>query len=151
MRRSHILLNRAFGHVDAQLEQFPTNAFRTPQVIVAGHGLNQPDRLCRKFRLPGSCPGALPPEPAEQVAMPSQEGVRLDNQERLFPTAGSPCKDDQEQPIGLGTNWALHLTAENGELLTEQGVLSDEFRTGAGQIAHGAGQDGVTRRPRPVP
>ena len=34
--------------------------------------------------------GSATPEPAEQVSMPLQQGVRLDNEDRLFPLVDSP-------------------------------------------------------------
>jgi hypothetical protein len=52
------------------------------------------------------------------VAMPFQEGVGLDNEERLLPPIDSPCEQYQEDPISLGVSRALHLTAEDNELLT---------------------------------
>jgi hypothetical protein len=57
--------------------------------------------------------------------MPAEEGLGLDNQERLFPAMGSPCEQDQEQPIRPGTRWALDLTAENDQLLTKQRVFGE--------------------------
>jgi hypothetical protein len=68
--------------------------------------------------------------------MPAQEGIGLYNQECLFPTAGSPREQHQEQTISLGTGWALHLTAKDNQLLTKQGVFGHEVSPGAGQIGH---------------
>ncbi len=44
------------------------------------------------------------------------------------------ASNDQEHSIGLGTGWTLHLTAEDDQLLTKQGIFGDEFRLGAGKI-----------------
>ncbi len=82
--------------------------------------------------------------------MPAEERIGLDNEERLFPTAGSPCEQHQKYLIRLGTHWALHLTAQRDELLTEQGIFSDEVRLGAGQIGERCTQEGVPRWPGPL-
>ncbi len=82
--------------------------------------------------------------------MPAEKGIRLHNEERLCPTAGSPCKQNQKYLIRLGTYWALHLTAKHDELLAEQGIFSDEVRLGAGQIGEQCTQEGMPRWPRPL-
>lgn len=66
--------------------------------------------------------------------MPLQERVGMHHQGRLFPSLGRSREHDQEDAIHPGTLWALHLTAENKELLTEQGIFGDEFSPGAGKI-----------------
>ena len=82
--------------------------------------------------------------------MPAEKGIRLNNEERLFPTAGSPCEQHQKYLIRPGTHWALHLTAQNDELLTKQGVFCDEVRLGAGQIGERCTHERVPRWPRPL-
>ena len=57
--------------------------------------------------------------------MPAEEGIGLNNEERLLPVPDGPCKYDEKQPIGPGTWWALHLTTEYDQLLTQQGVFGD--------------------------
>ena len=69
--------------------------------------------------------------------MPAEEGLGLNNEERLFPTADSPREDDQEHAIGLGTGWTLHLAAEDDQLLTKQRIFGKELRPGAGKIREG--------------
>ena len=81
--------------------------------------------------------------------MPADEGSRLHNEKRLLPTVDSSCEYDQEHAIALGTRGALHLTAKHDELLTEQGVFSDEIRLGAGQIGKRSCQERVSRWPHP--
>ena len=91
---SHVFLDGAFREVNAQFEQFPTDALGSPQTIVQRHRLDQHDGLGRNFGFPRDGLRALPPEPAKRLAMPTQQGIGLDDEERLFPTAGSPCKQD---------------------------------------------------------
>jgi hypothetical protein len=44
-RRAHILLDRPFGDPDIQLEKFTADALGAPEPVVAGHLLDQRDRL----------------------------------------------------------------------------------------------------------
>lgn len=71
--------------------------------------------------------------------MPAEERIRLDKEKRLFPPAGCPREYNQDHPICLGAGWALHLAAEDDELLTKQGVFGNEFRLGTGKIGERAG------------
>jgi hypothetical protein len=64
-----------------------------------------------------------------------------------FSTCSCSCKHEQEQAIRF---WALDLTAEDDELLTEQGVFGDELRLGTGQIREGPHQQRATEWPRPL-
>jgi hypothetical protein len=82
--------------------------------------------------------------------MPTEEGIGLHNEERLFPTAGRPCEQYQEHAIGLGTRWALHPTAEDNQLLTKQGVFGQEFSPGTGQIGKRSSEARVMRWSRPL-
>ena len=66
--------------------------------------------------------------------MPAEEGLGLDNQERLFPVLGGPREQDQEKSIGPGTCWALDLTMEDDQLLTKQRIFGDECSPAPGQI-----------------
>ena len=66
--------------------------------------------------------------------MPAEERIGLDNEERLFPRADDPCQQDQADPLRPSASWALDLTTENDELLSQQRVFGDEFRSGTGQI-----------------
>ena len=115
---SHILLDRTFRDANPQLEQFSANALGSPQAIVQRHRFNQSDRFSRQLGGPRGSLRSLPPVPAEKVAMPFQEGIGLDNQKRLFPPMDSTCEQHQEHSISLGASRALHLTAEDNELLT---------------------------------
>ena len=71
--------------------------------------------------------------------MPAEEGIRLNNEERLFPAAGSPCEQHQEDPIRLGTRWALHLTTKDDQLLPSNAfsaMSSDLVRAKIVQCSH---------------
>jgi hypothetical protein len=131
---SHVLLDSPLGDVYAYLEQFATDAFSSPQAIVSGHGLKQRDRLGRDFGFPRGRLRSLSPVPAKCVTMPAEEGVRMHNEECLFPSSDSSREHYQENAISLGIRWTLHVTAKDDELLTKQRVFGDKFRPGTGKI-----------------
>jgi hypothetical protein len=147
---AHVLLNCPFGNPDAQLEQLPADAFSAPQTIVAGHGLDQGHRLGTDFGFPESGLRSMPPELAECLTMPAEEGLGLHNQERLCPVTGSPRKQQQEEPIGLATRWALHLTEEDDELMAKQRIFRDEVGLGASEVGERPSQCRVTGWLRPL-
>lgn len=146
---SPVFLDGAFGDTNPQFEQLPADTLHTPQAIVQRHRLDQRDRLGSDFGVPGSSLGSSPPEPAERLAMPVEKSIGLNNEERLFPVPDGSREHDREQPIGSGTSWALHLTAKDDQLLSQQGVFGDEFSPGAGQIVQGSHEAGAARWPRP--
>jgi hypothetical protein len=82
--------------------------------------------------------------------MPAEEGVGLHHGERRFPVPGGPCEHDEKQPIGPGTWWALHRTAKEDQLLSQQGVFGDEFCPGASEIGERPGQKGSAPGARPA-
>ena len=82
--------------------------------------------------------------------MPAKKGVGLYNQERLFPAAGSSCQEEQDHPIRPGISQPFHLTAEDGELLTEERIFGYQFSLGTGKIGEHATQYGVGSGPHPL-
>ena len=82
--------------------------------------------------------------------MPTEEGIGLNQEKRLFPVPGSPRKHDEKHPIGPGTSWALHLTAKGDQLLSQQGVFGDELGLGASEIGERRGQSRSAPGARPA-
>jgi hypothetical protein len=66
--------------------------------------------------------------------MPAEEGIRLHKEKRLFPVPDGSREYDQEEPIGPGICWALHLMVEDDQLLAQQRVLGNKVCPGACQI-----------------
>lgn len=82
--------------------------------------------------------------------MPAEQGIGLDNHERLFPVPAGSREHDQAQPVGPRTRWTLHLTVKDHELLSHQRILGDEFSPGASQIVQCSHEEGAARWPRPL-
>jgi hypothetical protein len=80
--------------------------------------------------------GLLLPEQAKAFAMPAQQGVRLDDTERLFPVGDTAGQQEQPEAITPSELRAfdLALDAKRGELLAQQRILGDEFGSAVGEV-----------------
>jgi hypothetical protein len=78
--------------------------------------------------------------------MPGQEGVRLEDEERLLPTVDLAAEEDEPEAIGLGEPWLVNVAVEDDELLAEEGVLRNEFGIAASEIEGRAEKDKIARR-----
>lgn len=65
------------------------------------------------------------PDPTEQVAVPAQDSVRLDDDQSLLPRAQLAGQKDDEGAIAPGELWTQGLALEHAQLLTEEGVFED--------------------------
>lgn len=111
------------------MRQFSTNPFGAPQAIIQRHRFDQSNGLGRNFGFPASSLGLLAPGPAEKVALPAEEGIRLDNEDYPLPSLGCPREQDQQQTIRPGTRWALHLTAKDDQLLMRASRFQPSVQT----------------------
>ena len=50
--------------------------------------------------------------------MPPQHCLWLNDDERLLPASNQPGQEDQEQAIGPGERWPLHLPLEDDQWLS---------------------------------
>jgi hypothetical protein len=81
----HILLDGPFTHLNIQLEELTSNALRSPESVVRCHLPNQPDGLVREPRLSPTAFRFVLPKHTEELTMPAQQRLWLDDNERLFP------------------------------------------------------------------
>jgi hypothetical protein len=93
-----------------------------------GHGLSG-DLGCGRN---GS--GLVSPKELVALAMPAQESCWLDDEKHLFPGPHHSCQQDQEHAVRLGTGWSFHLSPENNELLTEEGIFCHELGLATGLV-----------------
>jgi len=77
-----------------------------------------------------------PPVPTEQLAMPAQERVRLDDQQGLLPGPDATGEQHQERPIGRCATRALDAAPQYEELAAQEGILGEE----GGPTAHEVGE-----------
>jgi hypothetical protein len=57
------------------------------------------------------------PEQAEELSMPTQERLWLDEDKRLFPGPNHSGENHQEQPIGLQIDGVFDLSTQDHELV----------------------------------
>jgi len=110
------------------------NAFRTPQAVLLSHLLDQGDGFACYPWAPAPEAGFELPEQPEALAMPAQESVRFEDKEGCLPTPDTTDKEDEPQATRLGEARFLDLAIEDDKLLAEEGILSDEFGSGARDI-----------------
>ena len=55
--------------------------------------------------------------------MPTQEGIRLHDQQRLFPGAQLADQEDKQRPVAPGECRALCLPFEDDQLLAQRSVF----------------------------
>ncbi len=84
---------------------------------------------------------AFPLEP-KALAISAPEGVRLDDQERLFPVGDEAGQEEEPEAITAAEVRTLNLTVENEELLAEQGIFSEEFRFALCEIGESRSEEG---------
>ena len=82
----HVLGNRGFGNLDAQLHQLAMNTRRTPARVVAAHHSNQVANLFgHSWPTRLSTADLPPPEQTEALAVPRDNRLGLHNHQHGFP------------------------------------------------------------------
>ena len=76
----------------------------------------------------------MSPITVKQNAIPSQQGVRLHNEERRLPVLGEAGQEDQPEAIAVGEFGSLHLALEHDELLSQYRILGDQVSAAAGNV-----------------
>jgi len=114
--RPHILLNGSLAHPKAQFQQLPTNALSTED-----GDCFPPSRLLKAMVSAATC--GLWEEVFDfrfQYRRKGSRGPReprvwLHDQQGLLPSSNEPDQQDEEDAIGPGERWPLHLSPENDE------------------------------------
>jgi hypothetical protein len=97
--------------------------------LIKDDGLpSQPLRLALRPRLPL-------PDDLEEVPVPPQQRVGLDEVERVPPAACAPGEHDQEEPVCSPESRALHTSPQDDELLAKKSVLCKEFAAASRGVA----------------
>ncbi len=113
----HIFLDCALAHPNAQFQEFPANALSTPQPIVLRHLPDQGNRFRGDLRLVSRSLGPALPIQAKELPMPPEQGVWLNDKERLFPCPNHSCQEDEEHSIRFRACGPFHLAPEDDKLL----------------------------------
>lgn len=122
-----IALDRALANANAEFEEFTTNTFRTPQTIFRRESLDEVDGFLSNPWPPRRGPRFSPPIAAEELAMPAQQSVRLDDEKSATPVLSAAGQKTQTDAIAGGECRTFDLPVEDDELLTEQGVFGHQI------------------------
>ena len=108
---NHVFADGSWGNGDTKLDQFAVNAWSTPQGIGLAHRPNQGNGLWADSLPTGIARAAFPfPEETESFAMPSDHGVRLNDQNvRLpgVPVLGNAALPQGALPVGYSQERAM--------------------------------------------
>ena len=96
---TQIFLDAAFGDIDPDFGQLAADAFRAPQPVVYCHAPDQIDCGLWQARTHRSRSGLPPPEQLEAFAMPAQQRLGFDDQNRLPPVAQPAGPEPLFQPV----------------------------------------------------
>ena len=70
--------------------------------------------------------------------MPAEQGLRLDDQQRLAPGADPTGEQYEERPISRCATRALDAAPEDDELMAQEGLLRGEGRSAAREVGEQA-------------
>ena len=76
----------------------------------------------------------MSPIAAKQIAMPTEQGVRLDDEEGPLPELGAAGQEDQSNAIAVGELGSFHLAVEYDELLSQHHVFRDQIGATPGYV-----------------
>ena len=102
---AHVASDSAPIDLQAELEQFTPNALGALPPIRHRQSLDQRDRFLVKPRLTSWPLGFVPPEQPEASAVPFEQDIRFDNQQRLVPmrqAAGSTTSRPRSNGVKVG-------------------------------------------------
>ena len=122
----------ALGDVDAELEKLAVDARRTPQGIGRGH---LPDE-CGDLGADAWAASAVPtrkvsPVLTEAAALPAQDGVGGDDDQRLPPAGPESGQAGPEQAVSCAELRTGSCSLVDGELLAQGQVLESELAVAA--------------------
>lgn len=119
--------------------------------VIGCHLPNQPDGLVREPRLARSGFRCVLPEHTEELTMPTQKRLRLDDKECLFPGQNHSSEKYQEHSICFPVHWSIDLSTQDDQLVAQQRVFRQQFGFASGQICKRFGHKGGRRWFDPTP
>ena len=132
VRRAHrtlsaeVLADGAWGELNGQLQiQLVGNAFLSPSRILCGHFLNESAQVLGDARSANRT-GFPAPQETESLAVPTEEGIRLDVHQGVTPGEQATQNYHNQASGIIGTVW-LHLPLlKQGKLFAQKEVLGSE-------------------------
>lgn len=119
-------------------------------MVLTRYLLNKVDGFLWDTALPLPCPRFASPIQAEQVSGPAQEGITLDDMQRVLPVPSDAARQNDMNPVAIRQFRPLDLPSEDDQLLTQHRVLSDQVPTAARHVRQRASREQACRRPGPA-
>ena len=124
---NHVLGHGGLGNGYAELREFAVHAGCSPQRIGSRHVPEHFADFRSDTGSTGSSPPTLPsPVTSEPGAMPTDDGVGLDDDEHPVPVSPDSAQDDPEASVDIRKPGPFHRPAEDGELVPESEILNGE-------------------------
>src|SRR6478736_4464246 len=103
----HVLGNRSLADIDAELEELSMDARSAPERICQAHLADQLPNFEGHLGPAGSSLRLPAPEGAESSTMPADNGLRLDDRDRIQDGWCDPVQADEDQTIKIAEDRTL--------------------------------------------
>ena len=120
----HVLAHARFADVDAEFEQFPMDARRTPERIIATQLPNEFVHILRNAGSSGLPTANFPgPEHTKTLAVPANDCFRLEDEQGGAPINPNLGQPGPQESIGSDQFRPLHRATQDTELVPERKVF----------------------------
>jgi hypothetical protein len=105
------ILDGALADSQSELQQFSPNALCPPGAVLLRHLLDQGYDVAGRWWFATSAfwPRLAPPHPPEQIPVPAEYGLELNDHQRLLPGSESACQQHKQGSVAPGQCWSLIL------------------------------------------
>jgi hypothetical protein len=119
LRFPHPAQHGSLGEVEAEHFQLAVNPWRTPSGVFCDHAKDEFAQFPTDTFSPSAAPMPREPGPIqfEPSPMPADDRLRLDDEERMFPSRPESKEANPKQPIWDGKPRMRMPTCQNGKLL----------------------------------
>jgi hypothetical protein len=133
-QQSNIFLDGSFAQSDAQFQEFATNPLGTPKLVILDHLTKKLDHFRGYSLFFPPVPRYMTPIQAEQISMPTQERIRLDNVDSLMPVFCASCQQDKPETVAISQLRSFDLTPKDDQLLAKKDIFHQKVGSTAAQI-----------------
>jgi hypothetical protein len=115
----------ARGGINSYRGQLAVDPAISPSRVLPGQPQDDPDGADGNPRSPRA--QSRGPSPPDEVPVPAEQGLGLDEEPSLLPAAKEPPQPSEEDPIRLSRCWSGHLATQNGHLVPEHDDFDCQF------------------------
>jgi hypothetical protein len=131
----HVLGDAGLADLDAELEKFSVDSWRSPQWVGHAHLADQPANFQRYSWSAAAVPRFPLPIQSETGAVPTDHGIRLHNRQRLDDIWYQTIEPNKDQAIHGTEGQSLRLVASlDVKLMTKDQDLSFQTRPATGTM-----------------